>query len=96
MTLFHTPKTTLTYPDTVDDDYPDGMAVEIGDEVEFQGDTPYGDRGTMEGSITQILPRKMAVKVTYLDGFDITRSREPRRKAATISLADLTFIARSM
>ena len=57
MKLFHTPKTKVFYPDSQDEDHPDGMEVEIGDDVEWEQSTDWGI-ASYDGEITEILPRK--------------------------------------
>jgi hypothetical protein len=69
--------------------------VEIGDEVEFEGDGSFG-RATHTGEITAIQPRKRTVRVSYLDETDWNKLGEPKRKAATVPVASLTLIRRAM
>lgn len=95
MKLYSAPKTRLVYPESIDEDHPEGMAVEIGDEVEFTVDGDWGNE-TNEGEITAILPKKGAAKVVYLDGHDVTKAGEPRRKVILAAISGLTLIARSM
>lgn len=94
MTLFHTPKTTIYYSESLDEDHPEGMAVEIGDVVEWQHSTDWGI-ASYDGEITEIMPRKGAAKVVYEDGHDVTRAGDPRRKVITLPITMLTLMGRA-
>lgn len=91
--LPHKPKTCLFYGGSELDEHP--YEVEIGDEVEFEGDGQFG-RATHLGEITAIQPSKQTARVQYLDETDWTKDGEPKRKAATVPVADLTLIRRVM
>ena len=95
MKLFHTPKTKVFYPDSQDEDHPDGMEVEIGDDVEWEQSTDWGI-ASYDGEITEILPRKGAAKVVYEDGHDVTRAGDPRWKVIILPITMLTLMGRSM
>lgn len=71
----------------------DPYAVEIGDEVEFQGEGTWGP-ATHRGEVTAIQPRKRTVRVTYLDETDWNKAGQPKRKFATVPVAALELIRR--
>lgn len=87
------PKTCLFYGDSDLDEHP--YEIEIGDEVEFIGDGQFGP-ATHQGEITAIQPMKRTARVSYLDETDWTKTGEPKRRAATVPVSDLTLIRRVM
>ena len=87
--LPHKPKTSIFYAD--DEVY----EVEIGDEVEFQGEGQFGP-ATHLGEVTAIYPRLRTAKVVYLDETDWKKDGEPKRKVTTVPVADLILIMRAM
>jgi hypothetical protein len=87
--LPHQPKTSIFY---AGDEMYD---VQIGDEVEFLGDGQFGP-ATYTGEITAIQSKNRTVRVRYLDETDWTKDGEPKQKAATVPVAELTLIMRSM
>ncbi len=82
---------TLYYGESDLDEHP--YEIEIGDEVEFEGDGSYGP-ATHTGEITAVQPKKRTVRVSYLDETDWNKLGEPKRKAATVPVAGLTLIRR--
>jgi hypothetical protein len=84
---------TLYYGDSDKDEDP--YAVEIGDEVEFQGDGTFGP-ATHCGEITAIQPRKRTARVSYLDETDWNKAGEPKRKSATVAVSALELVRRVM
>lgn len=89
----HKPKAVICYGDTDLDDHP--YEVEIGDEVEFVGEGQFGP-ATHTGEITSIQPRKRAARVAYLDETDWKADGSPKRKVASVSVADLVLVRRVM
>ena len=87
------PKASLFYGDSELDENP--YEIEIGDEVEFLGDGQFG-AATHLGEITAIQPVKRTVRVSYLDQTDWNKAGEPKRKAATVPVSDLTLVRRVM
>ena len=87
------PKTVLCYGESDLDEHP--YEIEIGDEVEFVGEGQFVP-ATHTGEITAIAPRKRTVRVTYLDETDWKRDGEPKRKVATVPVANLVLIRRVM
>ncbi len=81
----------LFYGDSDLDEHP--YAVEIGDEVEFEGDGAFGP-ATHLGEITAIQTKKRSVRVGYLDETDWNKMGEPKRKAATVPVSALCLVRR--
>lgn len=82
---------TFFYGDSEMDEQP--YQIEIGDEVEFEGDGQFG-RAMHRGEITAIQPKKRSAKVAYLDETDWNKAGEPRRKVALVPLSALVLIRR--
>lgn len=86
-------KVVFFYAGTEDDEHP--YEIEIGDEVEFQGDGQFGPAIHL-GEITAIQARKQTARVSYLDETDWTKDGEPKRKTAFVALTELVLIRRVM
>jgi hypothetical protein len=87
------PKAILFYGESEMDEHP--YEIELGDEVEFLGDGQFGP-ATHLGEITAIQSRNRTARVSYLDETDWTKDGEPKKKAATVPVADLTLVRRVM